>query len=67
MDKILEEELVIPDEVYEYARRGEMYADLIDELKIRIGVDEGFIDEETKKLLREARDEITRLRTMVQQ
>ena len=61
-DEILEQELVIPDKVLEYARKGELYADLIEQFKVRLGVDEGLLDEEVKALLKEAREEIVKLR-----
>jgi hypothetical protein len=62
VDTVLEEELVIPDELKEFARKGELYHDLIEEFKVRIGIDEGVIEEEAKQLLKEARDEIIKLR-----
>jgi len=61
-DEILEQELQIPEKVLEFARRGELYSDLIEQFKVRLGVDEGLLDEEVKALLKEARDEITSLR-----
>jgi len=63
VDKILEEELTIPEELVEFARKGELYNDLIEEFKVRLGIDEGVMEEEAKTLLREARDEIVKLRT----
>lgn len=66
VDTILEEELEIPDQIIEYARKGELYEDLIDEFKIRLRIDEGdSIDEEVKDLLKEARDEIDELRSQL--
>jgi hypothetical protein len=62
VDEILEQELTIPDKVLEYARKGELYADLIEQFKVRLGVDEGLLDEEIKALLKEAKAEIQRLR-----
>jgi hypothetical protein len=62
LDKILEEELVIPDEILENARKGELYGDLIEQFKIKIGIDEAVLDDEAKSLLVEASDEIKRLR-----
>ena len=62
VDEILEQELTIPDKVLEYARKGELYADLIEQFKVRLGVDEGLLDEEVKALLKEAKAEIQRLR-----
>jgi hypothetical protein len=62
VDSILEEELVIPENILEYAKKGELYSDLIEQFKVRIGIDEGVLDEEAKGLLSEARDEIVKLR-----
>lgn len=58
VDSILEEELVIPDKVMEFARKGELYSDLIEQFKLRLSIDEGLLDEEIKDLLREAKEEI---------
>jgi hypothetical protein len=62
VDEILESEMTIPDKVLEYARKGELYADLIEQFKVRLGVDEGLLDEEVKALLKEAKTEIQSLR-----
>jgi len=62
VDGILEQELVIPEKIFEYARKGELYSDLIDQFKVRLGVDEGLLDEEVKGLLKEAKEEIVSLR-----
>jgi hypothetical protein len=62
VDEILEQELQVPEKVLEYARKGELYADLIEQFKVRLGVDEGLLDEEVKNLLKEAREEIVKLR-----
>lgn len=61
-DEILEQELQIPEKVLEFARKGELYSDLIEQFKVRLGVDEGLLDEEVKALLKEAKDEIVKLR-----
>jgi len=61
-DEILEQELQIPEKVLEFARKGELYSDLIEQFKVRLGVDEGLLDEEVKALLKEAKDEIVSLR-----
>lgn len=66
-DEILEQELVIPEKVLEYARKGELYSDLIEQFKVRLGVDEGLLDEEVKALLKEAREEIVKLRDELNQ
>ncbi len=62
VDEILDEQMSIPDKVLEFARKGELYADLIEQFKVRLGVDEGLLDEEVKALLKEAKGEITGLR-----
>lgn len=62
VDSILEEELVIPDKVMEFARKGELYADLIEQFKLRLSIDEGLLDAEIKDLLREAKEEIVKHR-----
>jgi hypothetical protein len=62
VDTILEQEMVIPEELQEFARKGELYSDLIEEFKVRIGIDEGVIQEEAKSLLAEAREAIVDLR-----
>ena len=62
VDAILEEEMIIPDHIVEYARKGELYEDVIEQFKIRIGIDEGVLDEEAKEIISEAKDEILSLR-----
>jgi hypothetical protein len=61
VDSILDEELVVPQNILEFARKGELYSDLIDQIKVRIGIDEGILDKEARELLREARTEILKL------
>lgn len=62
VDTVLESELTIPEKVITYAKKGELYEDLIEQFKLRLGVDEGLIDEEVKGLLKEAKEEILKLR-----
>lgn len=62
VDSVLEEEMTIPDKVLEFAKKGELYHDLIEQFKIRLSVDEGLLDEEVKGLLKEAKGEILKLR-----
>ena len=62
VDNVLEKELVIPERILEFARKGELYHDLIEQFKVRLSVDQGLLDEEVKSLLKEAKDEIVRLR-----
>jgi len=65
VDSVLEEELVIPEKVLEYARKGELYNELIEQFKVRLAIDEGLLDDEVKDLLREAKKEILGLREKV--
>lgn len=62
VDDILAEKLEIPEVIKEYARKGELYSDLIEQFKVRLGIDEGLVNEEAKDLLSEAKDEILKLR-----
>jgi len=62
VDSVLEEELSIPENILEYAHKGELYSDLIEQFKVRLSIDEGFIGKEVKDLLREAKKEILGLR-----
>jgi hypothetical protein len=62
VDSILEEEMVIPEKVVKYARLGELYEDLIEQFKVRLAIDEGLLEEETKTMLKEAKEEINGLR-----
>ena len=62
VDGVFEEELTIPPKVLEFAKKGELYNDLIEQFKVRLGVDQGLLDEEIKSLLKEAKDEIVKLR-----
>lgn len=65
VDSILEEEMVIPEKIVRYARLGELYEDLIDQFKVRLAIDEGLLDAEVKGMLGEAKEEITKLRSDV--
>jgi len=65
VDEILDEQMTIPDKVLEFARKGELYSDLIEQFKVRLGVDEGLLDEEVKALLKEAKAEIQNLRSQL--
>lgn len=62
VDDILAEKLQIPENIKEFARKGELYSDLIEQFKVRLGIDEGLVNEEAKELLSEAKDEILKLR-----
>lgn len=63
VDDIIDEEMVIPENVVEYARLGELYHDVIENFKTKLAIDEGMIQEEVKTLLKEAKEEILSLRT----
>ena len=65
LDSILEEELQIPADITEFARKGKLYADVIDQFKVRIGIDEGLLNDEASELIREARDEIVSLKESI--
>jgi hypothetical protein len=62
LDNILEEELQIPEKIQEFARKGELYHDLIEEMKLRIAIDEDTLDEEARNLLSEAKEELVNLK-----
>ena len=62
VDNVLDEEMVIPENILEYAKLGELYQDLIEQFKIRLAIDEGMISEEVREMLKEAREEIVTLR-----
>jgi hypothetical protein len=62
VDSVLEEELSIPENILEYAHKGELYSELIEQFKVRLSIDEGLIDGEVKDLLKEAKQEILGLR-----
>jgi len=62
VDTVLDEELEIPEKVLEFAKKGELYHDLIEQFKVRLGVDQGLLDEEIKGLLKEAKTEIIKMR-----
>lgn len=65
VDEILETEMVIPEKVFQYAKKGEIYEEAIEMLKTKIAIDEGVLDEEAKELLTEAKEEIKSLRSEV--
>lgn len=61
-DEVFNTELNIPDEIKEWAHKGQRYADLIEQIRARVIVDEGGVNAEVAATLQEARDEITKLR-----
>lgn len=62
VDSVLDEELEIPEKVMKYAKQGELYSELIEQFKIKLAIDEGLLDEEVKGLLKEAKEEILKLK-----
>jgi len=62
IDEILEQEMVLDPKIIEFARKGELYEDLIEQFKTRLAIDEDILDKEVKDILREARDEIKSLK-----
>lgn len=65
VDDILEKELVIPEHIKEYAKKGELYDPLVEQFKILIGIQEGVLDETIKETLQEAKSEIIKLKAKV--
>lgn len=62
VDSVIDEEMVIPDKILEYAKKGELYHELIEQFKVRLALDEGMLDKEVQGLLKEAKSEIEKLR-----
>ncbi len=62
VDSVLDEELEIPEKVLVYAKKGELYEEIIEQFKIKLAIDEGLLDAEVKSLLREAKEEILKLK-----
>lgn len=60
-DQVIQEEINIPERVLEYARKGQIYEPIIEEFKTKVAIDQGLIDEETKGIMKEARDKIIEL------
>lgn len=65
VDSILDEEMELPERVLEYAKKGELYSDLIEQFKIKLSVDEGVLNDEVKDILRESKEEILKLNEQV--
>lgn len=59
----IEEMQYIIQDLMQYKSKGELYEDIINQLKVRLSVDAGLLDEEVKSLLKEAKEEIERLKT----
>lgn len=62
VDSVLDEEMSIPDKIKEYARKGELYEEVIETLKTKMAIDEGMIDEEAKSILKECKTEISKMK-----
>lgn len=62
VDNILEEEMIIPENIVRFAHLGETYFELIEQFKTKLAIDEGYISDEVKNILREAKSEIESLR-----
>ena len=58
VDEIMENELQIPDKVKKYAKLGEKYEPVLEQMKTMLGIDEGAIDDQARSLLKEAREEL---------
>jgi ribosomal protein L37AE/L43A len=65
VDSVLDEELEIPEKVMEFAKKGELYNDLIEDFKKRLAIDAGVLTDDVKSLLKEAKDEILSLKDEV--
>jgi hypothetical protein len=65
VDSVLDEEMVIPENIKKFAHLGEAYEELIEQFKVKLAIDEDMIDEETKSMLKEAKQEIEDLRERV--
>lgn len=61
VDEILEQEMQIPEKIKKYAKIGERYEPIMEQLRVMMGIDEGSFDEEAKGLLKESAEEIERL------
>lgn len=62
VDEVLEEEMAIPEKIKEFARKGELYDEVMEILKTKMAIDEGHVDDEMKELLKECKTEITSLK-----
>lgn len=65
VEKVIEEEVQIPDSIKEFAALGETYQPLLEAIRTQLAISEGSVDEEAKALLREAKEEIVSLRSEV--
>lgn len=65
VDDVIEEEIKLPDYVKEFARKGELYEDVIETLKSKIAIDEATVNDETIEILQEAKSDIEDLREKV--
>lgn len=65
VDDIMEKELQIPEKIKEYARIGEKYQPVMEQLITMMGIDQGKVDEQARNLLKESREEIVKLKDKV--
>jgi hypothetical protein len=65
LDTVLDEEMQIPDNIVEYARKGELYDELIEMFKAKLSLEEGMMEEETQKFMQECKDEIQKQRDQI--
>jgi len=65
VDTVLDEEMVIPENVLQWAKQGELYHELVEQFKTRLAIDEGMISDEVRGMLKEAKEEIEALRVKV--
>lgn len=63
VDSVIAEELQIPEEVKQYAKYGEQFKPILDQIRTQLGINEGTLDETAKDLLKEAKSEIESLRS----
>ena len=65
INEILEKDLTIPEKVMEYASKGKLYEDIIQQFKIRMAIEEDLVNDEARELLREAKETIINLRSNI--
>ena len=63
VDSVIAEELQIPEEIKQYAKYGEQFKPILDQIRTQLGINEGTLDETAKDLLKEAKSEIESLRS----
>jgi hypothetical protein len=63
VDSVIAEELQIPEEIKQYAKYGEQFKPILDQIRTQLGINEGTLDDTAKDLLKEAKSEIESLRS----